>query len=100
LNRKAVRTEIPNHLSADTGLDCNGLDWLDAKPPKDVPDGSGAGFSLSLEESVAIGINKADGGLEVSGVEADPVALVPWHSIPMRISFLSALVMSFRALAD
>lgn len=61
---------------------------------------SGAGFSLSLEEGVAIGINKADGGLEVSGVEADPVALVPWHSIPMRLSFLSVLVMSFRALAD
>ena len=80
--------EIPNHLSADTGLDRNGLDWLNAEPSKDISYRSGTGLSHCLEECVAFGIDEADRSLLVAGVEADPIAQVPWHFCS-RVAFAS-----------
>ena len=66
-------------MSADTGFDRNRLDGLNAEPPKDVSYRSGTGLSFCLEECVAFGIDEADRCLQVAGVEADPIVLMPWH---------------------
>jgi hypothetical protein len=100
LNGKTERTEISNHLSADTGLDRNRLDRLNAKPAKDIPYRSSAGLSHCLEENVSFGIDEADGSLQVAGVEADPVAQVPWHCAPVRRLFLLLALLTLSGLSD
>lgn len=75
-------------MSADTGLDRNRLDRLNAEPSKDISYRSSAGLSHCLEEYVAFGIDEADRSLQVAGVEADPIALVPWH-LCSRAAFAS-----------
>ena len=87
-------------MSADTGLDRNRLDRPNAEPSKDISYRSSAGLSHCLEEYVSFGIDEADRSLRVAGVEADPVAQVPWHFAPVRRLFLSLALLTLSGLSD